>query len=84
MLADKYNVKSLRTNCESALIVSLDSSNAINLLNVASLITAPALSSGAAQFILSHCHELYGTKEWKEMVVTNPSAMDALFKFKFQ
>ena len=84
MLADKYNVKSLRSNCESALVLSLDTTNAINLLILASIITAPALSAGAAKFILSHCQELYGTKEWKEMVQTNPSAMDALFKIKVQ
>ena len=81
LLADRYNVEKLRIECERALAKSIDLSNAANLLSVASRITAPYLLKKVAKFIRSSCsRDLVNSEDWKEMVKTNPQAMNAVFQ----
>ncbi len=82
ILADRYNVERLRIECERALAKAIDLSNAANLLSVASRITAPYLLKNSAKFIRSRCYpDLVKSNDWKEMVKTNPQALDAIFQF---
>jgi len=80
ILADKYNVASLKNKCELALSETLTNLNAIQLLSTASLISAKTLLKNAATYIAKNHRELVGSDDWAEMVKTNPQAMDAIFK----
>jgi speckle-type POZ protein len=80
ILADKYNVESLKYKCELALSEMLTNLNAIQLLSTASLISAKTLLKNAASYIAKNHRELVGLDDWAEMVKTNPQAMDAIFK----
>ena len=80
ILADKYNVSGLKTECELALSDMLDMSNAVNLLSIASLFSAEILMKRAAGFVASNRQELFASEEWKKMVKTNPQAMEAVIQ----
>jgi len=79
LLADKYNVGALRKECEKALTKSIKNSNAILLLCTASRIEAPFLVERSAKFIFKNLDTLVGSAKWKEMVKTNPEAMNHIF-----
>ena len=80
ILADKYNVASLKNKCELALSETLTNLNAIQLLSTASLISAKTLLKNSATYIAKNHRDLVGSDDWAEMVKTNPQAMDAIFK----
>jgi speckle-type POZ protein len=80
VLADKYNIPSLKDKCELALSEILTNFNAIQLLSTAFLISAKTLLKNAAIYITKNHRELVGSDDWAEMVKTNPQAMDAIFK----
>ncbi len=79
LLADKYNVVGLRKECEKALAISISTSNAISYLCTASRIDAPLLVKRSAKFIFKNLDELVGSAEWREMVKSNPEAMNHIF-----
>ena len=81
LLADKYNIPSLKKVCEENLVLNINCSNVFERLQVATMVTAPELLETAAKFIASHRHKLYGTNEWKTTIGKNPQALDAIIKF---
>ena len=83
-LAEKYQVESLKNNCTTELIKSVDCSNAVHLLLFANQINCHDLVSAAAKFIASHRTELYDTQDWKDAIKENHQAMETILKFGFQ
>ena len=83
-LAEKYQVESLKINCTTELIKSVDCSNAVHLLLFADQINCQNLLTAAAKFIATHRTELCGTQDWKDAIKENPEAVEAIFKFGFQ
>ena len=83
LLADKYNVEDLRKECEKALIKSISILNAISFLSTASRIQAPLLVERSASFIFKNLDNLVNSDDWREMVKSNPEAMDHIFKNRF-
>ena len=81
LLADKYNVPSLKKVCEKNLGLNLNCNNAIEKLHLATLVTAPELLEITAKFVTNHFHKLYDSEDWKKMIENNPEALSALAKF---
>ncbi len=82
LLADKYNVLGLKKKCELALTKQMDVKNAIELLIVASTISAPILKPKAANFIFKNLDELVESDDWEEMAKTDPALLNDIFKFR--
>ena len=82
LLADKYNVLGLKKKCELALASKMDVKNAIELLTVASRISATILEPKAANFIFKNLDELVESDDWEEMAKTNPALLNDIFKFR--
>jgi hypothetical protein len=82
LMADKYNVLGLKKKCELALAKQLHVKNAIELLIVASKISAPILKPKAANFIFKNLDELVESDDWDEMAETNPALLNDIFKFR--
>ena len=78
LLADKYNIPSLKKVCEKNLGLNLNCSNAIKKLNLAAMVTAPELLEIAAKFVTNHFHKLYGSEDWKVMIEHNTEALHAI------
>jgi hypothetical protein len=83
LLADLYNVKKLRLNCERALSRTITCHNVIDLLCTASAISASILRRSTAKYILAHRRRIVGSAAWDDMVMKNPQVMDEIFKFGF-
>ena len=82
LLADKYNVIGLKKKCELTLANKMNVKNAIQMLTIASRISAPILKPKAANFIYQNLDELVDSDDWEKMVKTNPTLMDDIFKFR--
>ena len=82
ILADEYNVVGLKKKCELTLANKLHVKNAIKVLTIASQISAPILKPKAANFTYQNLDELVDSDDWEEMVKTNPTLMDDIFKFR--
>jgi hypothetical protein len=80
ILADKYQVVRLKNKCQVALSKTVDKNNAIQLLSIASLYSAKVLMLNAAKVVANNIKELVGSEDWKQMVATNPQAMEAIIK----
>ncbi len=83
LMADKYNVEDLRKECEKALVKSISISTAISFLSTASRIQAPLLVTRSANFIFKNLDSLVKSDDWREMVKSNPEAMDHIFQNRF-
>jgi speckle-type POZ protein len=80
ILADRYQVAGLKNTCEVALSKTMSKDDAIQLLSTASLYSAKVLMSNAARVVANNLKELVGSEDWKQMVATNPRAMEAIIK----
>jgi len=70
----------MKRKCELALGTHINIETAIYLFTLASLIDSPALQSISAKFILKNITQLVETNQWHEMVKTNPTLMNEIFK----
>jgi speckle-type POZ protein len=80
ILADRYQVSGLKKRCEVALSKTISKNNAIQLLSTASLYSAEILMANASRVVANNLKELVGSEDWKQMVATNPQAMEAIVK----
>jgi speckle-type POZ protein len=80
ILADRYQVSGLKKRCEVALSKTISKNNAIQLLSTASLYSAELLMANASRVVANNLKELVGSEDWKQMVATNPQAMEAIVK----
>jgi len=80
ILADRFLLEDLKSKCEVAIAKTVDKSNAVELLSMAHTYSAQHLQTAAARFVMSNRQDLVKTRQWEDMVRTNPGALVALFK----
>ena len=80
LLADKYNVQSLKKMCEKNMAFNVKCNNAIERLHLAIMVKAPELLETTAKFIVNHCPKLFDSDDWKELIENNPEALVAIGK----
>ena len=83
LLADRYNIKQLRVNCEKALSRIITRDNAIEFLCTASNISASILLRSTVKYISRHKHCIVGSAAWDDMVKNHPRVMEEIFKLGF-
>ena len=81
ILADKYNVVSLKSECEISLSKSIECPNAIQLLHLSTCISVPKLLKTSARFVAGHRDTLFGSTDWNELIKNNPEALEAIIQF---
>ena len=79
ILADRFQFDQLKLACEGAIAETISISNAVKLLSISHTYSAGHLQKVAATFVRNNRRSLVGSQDWKEMVKTNPEAMEALF-----
>ena len=77
LIAEKYNVKKLLTECEKILRNSLDSENVFQILKVAFLANQNLLMDTAQEFLLENPKNLI-RKEWIQLNIEHPTLCDTL------
>jgi len=76
LLADKYNVCDLVTECEDLLIKNITDANAVDLLDISSKVPAvSALLKTTSGYIARHFNRIKKTGDWKRLTEHNPSAL---------
>ena len=81
ILADKYNVVSLKSKCEKTLCKNIDCSNALQLLNLSTCISVPKLLETAAKFVSCNRCKLFGSTQWNKLIKNNPQVLEAIIQF---
>ena len=81
ILADKYNLVSLKSKCEKTLCKNIDCSNALQLLNLSSSISVPKLLKTSAKFVSLNRRTLLGSTHWNKLIKNNPQALEAIIQF---
>ena len=77
LIAEKYNVKKLLTECEKVLRNSLDSKNVLQILKVAFLANQNLLMDTAQEFLFENPKNLI-RKEWIQLNIEHPTLCDTL------
>ena len=77
LIAEKYNVKKLLTECEKILRNSLDSENVFQILKVAFLANQNLLMDTAREFLFENPRNLI-RKEWIQLNIEHPTLCDTL------
>ena len=77
LIAEKYNVKKLLTECEKVLRNSLDSENVFQILKVAFLANQNLLMDTAQEFLFENPKNLI-RKEWIQLNIEHPTLCDTL------
>ena len=80
LLADRYNVPSLKQVCEENLVLDINCSNVFERLQVATMVSVPELLETAATFIASHHQKLYGTNDWKKNNRKEPTSPECNYQ----
>ncbi|XP_055941846.1 speckle-type POZ protein-like [Argiope bruennichi] len=82
--ADKYEILSLRNRCSSFLRDSLCLNKACDILVLADLHHDDDLKNAVQDYILKYDKEVFGSKEWKHIMGTNPVlAADTMYRKYF-
>ncbi|KAF8787839.1 TD and POZ domain-containing protein 1 [Argiope bruennichi] len=82
--ADKYEILSLRNRCSSFLKDSLCLNKACDILVLADLHHDDDLKIAVQDYILKYDKEVFGSKEWKHIMGTNPVlAADTMYRKYF-
>lgn len=79
ILADRFQFDNLKRSCELALAETVSLANAVKFLSIGHTYSAGYLQKVAATFVRDNRRSLFGSPDWKEMVKSNPEAMEALF-----
>ena len=72
LAADKYNIDSLKGECEQYLSSKLDNVNAIQRLILSHYHHAPALMEASLEHLNVHQEEIWDLPEWKQLVKKEP------------
>ncbi|CAH2058670.1 unnamed protein product, partial [Thlaspi arvense] len=80
LAADKYEIPHLRDLCRNELISSLNSSNALNVLELSLIPVDKALIGPAAKFIVRNLKTICNSVEFKLFVGRNPDLSVAIMK----
>jgi len=80
-LSDRFQFTPLKDECEAVLSENVDLSNAISLLSIAHICSAKLLTEKVSSFVRQNRSTLVETADWKDLVKSNPAAMEALFRF---
>lgn len=78
--ADKYEILHLRDLCRNELISSLNSSNALNVLELSLIPFDKALNDSAAIFVVRNLLAICNTVEFKLFVGRNPDLIVEIMK----
>ena len=78
-VADKYDLKHLKSLCEEHLSRTLQVGNASSVLQIANLYNAANLKKDTLLYIAQHVDEVRATKEWEE-VKQNGELLDELIE----
>lgn len=79
-LAEKYNVKQLKSVCERYMISKLNSGNALSNFEYASLHGAKTLKQAALSTILENIHEFLGKTEYQDLVNRDAKLVVEIFE----
>lgn len=80
ILSERFNFDQLKLKCELAISKTLDLSNAVKLLSIASIYSARTLLKSCAGFIGKNKGVLIDSEDWNQMVKTNPQALEDLYR----
>ena len=72
LAADKYNIDSLKGECEQYLSSKLDNVNAIQRLILSHYHHAPALMEASLEHLNAHQEEIWNIPEWKQLANKEP------------
>ncbi|XP_020885530.1 putative BTB/POZ domain-containing protein At2g40450 [Arabidopsis lyrata subsp. lyrata] len=81
--ADKYEIPHLRDLCRNKLISSLNSSNALNVLELSLIPFDKALNNSAANFIVGNLRTICDSVEFKVFTGRNPDLSVEIVKAYF-
>ena len=77
LIAEKYEVKNLIQDCESALMKIIDAENIFELLKVAFLTNQKRLMAKARDFLIKN-PSVFISDKWGQIVQAHPSLCDTL------
>jgi speckle-type POZ protein len=72
LAADKYQIDSLKRQCEQHLIDNLSAENAVRRLVLAHLHSSPTAVQRVIHFLTEHKEQVWCRPEWRELVQTHP------------
>ena len=72
LAADKYQIDSLKRQCEQHLIDNLSAENAVRRLVLTHLHSSPSAVQRVIHFLTEHKEQVWCRPEWRELVQTHP------------
>ncbi len=81
VLADRYNIKSLKDHCVPYIIKDLDANNCLEILTTSYLHNNEAMTEAALEVLRANKTTLMASEEWSRVVTDHPKlASQLLFK----
>ncbi|GBN63492.1 hypothetical protein AVEN_10824-1 [Araneus ventricosus] len=81
--SDKYEVENLKVLCSAFLIDNLSTSTASELLLLADTHNDSDLMKAVEDFIFKHENQVFGSKEWRNLIETNPLLVSKTMCLKY-
>jgi speckle-type POZ protein len=79
VMADKYNVKCLKTVCSHFLGANINANNCYNILLTARMTNCDILEKQCGTFLIKNVAEVMRTKGWEEMGSSHPEVFKIIF-----